>query len=300
MNNKLHDSCPKQLIDKLLQQQNAPQINAQERQSIIDWLRRVFVDYDALQLHCHVLNDVGIVTSRTSDRLPNDIVVGILERGIDSLNTDSLYHLLSSERDLREVFEAIYEIQPSYWLDAIHDFVSDYRDTWPPMVNLSDAPSKAHSSDEGVPNASVRVLVTSANSISESLAEFSRQRMRLMQVAIGLALAVAITVGWGALKISNSLNSLPTHFAELQVRPGRGLVLNAAGVDRLQLVDLVGHPLLVPARSEDEAEVAIAQLKKAAAPELNAIITLLISDSDNKSAVIDRLRKLAAEAAERD
>lgn len=117
------------------------------------WLRRTLVEFDSLDEHIALLQklygssfqyprprrDRGRLpqpaeasadsTFAHAELLNDETVTSILDAGIDTLPDDELARLLLNPYALFDLFDCIDDVQPDYWIDAIHDFVTVHRDS---------------------------------------------------------------------------------------------------------------------------------------------------------------------------
>lgn len=146
------DRFPESLLNSLFESDResngSPTLLPEHREQALRWLRRSLIDFDSLDQHIGQLQrlyqsrfryprprrDRGNLqlpveppqdsAFRHAGTLPDEKVTAILDKGVDGLSNDELARLLLNPRALFDLFDCIDELQPDYWIEAIHDFVT--------------------------------------------------------------------------------------------------------------------------------------------------------------------------------
>lgn len=148
---KLPEALIKRLYASDRESGGAPAIQAGERDQALDWLRRALVEFDSLDQHFGLLQKLYAspfqyprprrdawnlqqpveAPSKSSfthaTELDDELVTAVLDKGVDCLSDDDLAQLLLNPFALFDLFDCIDDVQPDYWIDAIHDFLTVHR-----------------------------------------------------------------------------------------------------------------------------------------------------------------------------
>ena len=145
---RLPESLMRQLFESDCSADGTPSLRPDNRALAIHWLQRLLVDFDALDQHIALLQKLYVAPFQYPrprrdrwdmdqlldppadsnfthvDRLPDEQVTAILDKGVDALADDELGTLLLNPYALFDLYDCIDDVQPEYWMDALHAFVA--------------------------------------------------------------------------------------------------------------------------------------------------------------------------------
>jgi hypothetical protein len=333
---------PESFIRELFEADHAAgaAVTSEKLESARTWLRRILVDFEALDQHIVLLQqlygasfhyprprrdqwdmDHPIDPPTTSgfthvDRLPDNEVAIILDNGIDGLNNKALGSLLLNPYALFDLFDVIDDVQPEYWLDAIHDLVtaqSPARRAWPPFVETRPRPEdvvsqKPVAASTEASNTELRQSLDSALTLSKQLSdvlvrEAPSQRSRGLQYAMALAAAIAIMVAsWGVLQLSivvPELRMITSQQAEIQ-RLTQDLATARKEYDQLAQQTRIGAPLVTTSDQQNRPVDWLIMVKEFYDPKASAednIKSLETHGGDTVRAKVAELRSKSPQSS---
>jgi hypothetical protein len=331
---------PESLIQELFESDRlscgTPKLPPEKREVAIKWLRRVLVDFEALDKHIAFLQklyrssfqyprprrdqwdveqplDPPTNSEFTHvDRISDDRLATILDEGVDDLSDEEIGALLLNPYALFDLFDVIDDVQPEYWLDAIHDLVAARpraRRTWPPYVDTKPRPEHTrtrHLPAVGIDDASTELRsnldpALARKQLSEVLVrEAPLQGSRGLQyamalTAIGASCAACVMAFWAAIYTQQANRPTSAQIAASTEERNTAMVPYASHGEALTLERLHALHIL-----DQPPERALQTLEKTGTPELRALITVWRSENTNLDAatIIQRLRALVEKVHE--
>jgi hypothetical protein len=250
---------PADFVKRLYKSESEPNgcltFPAKERHIALGWLRRVLLDFEALDLHISLLQELygtSFAYPRPrrerwnisqpldapqanafnhSQRLSEQRVAAILDDGIDILSDEELAELLLNPFALYDLFDVIDDVQPDNWMDAMHNLATSvasleltgkHRSSSTSPPKESRAPLR--SSFAALPDSfwtQFQENLSTAIRQSHAIPPVPSQRTRALQYAMALAASVAlIIVGWSVIQMSSAVRTLPEQLAMLTKQGG--------------------------------------------------------------------------------
>ena len=144
-----------------------PTLAEPQRSNLLGWLRRILLDFEALDQHLIFLqqlykatfhypsprregrnldenNDTGISPGFAHcERLTDQQLTAVMDRGADIFSNEELIKLLLNPVALFDLHDTIDDVQPDLWLDNLHELANEVLPTESGVGKGSDMPSPA-------------------------------------------------------------------------------------------------------------------------------------------------------------
>lgn len=198
----LPESSIRNLFESDRRLNGEPVVAQSERPVILGWLRRVLIEFAALERHVTLLQqlyasrfsyprprrdrwDVDQPLQEPADSqfthdepLPDDRVLAILNEGVDTLDGEELARLTLNPVALFDLYDCIDEVQPDYWLNVTHDFVKARAPE--SASRLTPKATESHEPEAASSLLAVSSLLSTADLKSE-LVELKAVTLKLME-----------------------------------------------------------------------------------------------------------------------
>ena len=353
---------PEALIRKLYDADEAssdrPALPKDSREPALAWLRRALVDFDALDQHIGLLQrlyaspfqyprprrdgwDPGQAIERPADStfthsepLDDERITAILDQGIDCLADYELFQLLLNPYALFDLFDCIDDVQPDYWLDAIHDFVTAHGTrqstaqipesnghSSAPLVTTRPTPladgeefwdhlaiTLAAALKEVPRTTSPPVLSPANHEASNAPAYTNSASTHWLAAASIFGCAASLAAIWFALQASSTERAMQMQIAMLEQRqalsgnshagPEPGIILHSRQSKAPSLTDLAKTGFLNLQVAEHDPQSSLSDLQDSASPELRALIHELLARKMEPLDIMKYLRSLLSKENE--